>query len=138
MNFVLDCSVTMAWCFEDEMSVYTENVLEALRKGRSAKVPPIWRLEVANVLLLSERKKRISRLISNNFKNALTSLPITIDSLANDRIFDTVYELAHELSLTIYDAAYLELALRERIPIATLDTDLSRAAKKIHIEIFHG
>jgi predicted nucleic acid-binding protein len=137
MNFVLDCSVTMAWCFEDEVSPYTENVLMALGKGHAAKVPTIWKLEVANVLLLSERKKRINRLIANNFKNTLTLLPIGVDISVNDRVFDTVYELAHELKLTIYDAAYLELALREQMPIATLDSELSKAAKKISIEIFH-
>ena len=60
-----------------------------------------------------------------------------MDISANDRIFDTVYELAHELKLTAYDAAYLELALREQMPIATLDSDLIKAAKKINIEIFN-
>lgn len=136
MKFILDCSVTMAWCFEDEASTYSENALTALKNGYIAKTPPIWRLEVVNVLLLAERKKRINSLIANNFKNALSVLPIEEDVSANERIFDTVYELARETQLTAYDAAYLELALREQYPIATLDSALSKAAKKIGIAIF--
>lgn len=137
MKFVLDCSVTMSWCFEDEINDYTENVLTSLRKQNSAIVPPIWKLEVANVLLLAQRKKRISSLIANNFKSSLGALPIHTDLSANDRIFDTVYELARELQLTAYDAAYLELALREQVPLATQDSALILAAKAIKIILFH-
>src|SRR5262249_45241568 len=108
MKFVLDCSVTMAWCFEDESNTYSENILNSFQKNYIATVPSIWRLEVANVLLLSERKKRINSLTANNFKNALTTLPIDVDLLADKRVFDTVYELGRELNLTIYDATYLE------------------------------
>lgn len=137
MKFTLDCSVTLAWCFEDEATTYTESILNCLKRNSHAKVPPIWRLEVINVLLLAERKNRINTLIANNFKNTLTVLPIEVDSSADERIFDTVYELGRELKLTAYDAAYLEIALREKIPVATLDAALIRAAKKINIEIFN-
>lgn len=136
MKFILDCSVTMAWCFEDEVNDYTENVLTYLKNQYMATVPPIWKLEVANVLLLAERKKRINSRVAHNFKNALTALPIHTDVSANDRVFDTVYELARELRLTIYDGAYLELALRTQLPLATLDTALINAAKKINIALF--
>lgn len=136
-EFVLDCSVTMAWCFEDESNDYSENALTALEKACRAKTPSIWRLEVINVLLFAERKKRINPLIANNFKNALTILPIEIDISADKRVFDTVYELARELKLTAYDAAYLELALREQLPIATSDSALIKAAKNINVEIFN-
>lgn len=136
MKFVLDCSITMAWCFEDESNNYTELVLDSLLKGYEAKVPPLWRLEVSNVLLLAMRKKRINSLIANNFKNSLSNLPIKIDESASDRVFDTVFELGKELNLTAYDAAYLELALREKLPIATQDTALIKAAKQQKITIF--
>lgn len=136
MKFVLDCSVTMAWCFEDESNAYVEKVLTALQNGYEARVPIIWKLEVSNVLLLTERKKRINALIANNFKNALTTLPIRTDQPANDRIFDTIFELGRELQLTSYDACYLELALRENIPIATQDNALIKAAKKIQVACF--
>lgn len=136
MKFVLDCSTTMAWCFEDETNTYTEMVLGSLLKGYEARVPPLWKLEVTNVLLMAIKKNRINSLIAHNFKNTLTQLPIKIDDDANNRIFDTVYELGKELNLTAYDAAYLELALRESIPIATQDTALIRAAKQQKISIF--
>jgi len=137
MKFVLDCSVTMSWCFEDESNIYTENVLDSLQnKEYEARVPPIWKLEVINVLLLTERKKRISNHVASNFKNILNILPISIDLFSTDRTFDTVYELARELHITAYDAAYLELAIRENIPLATLDNDLVKAAKKIKIKLF--
>lgn len=136
MKFVLDCSVTMTWCFEDENTSYTEKVLNCLREGYEAKVPSLWKLEVCNVLLLAERKKRIMAHTANNFKFALTVLPIKIDNTVNDRIFDTVFELARELQLTVYDATYLELALREKFPIATLDSALIKAANKIGIKRF--
>jgi predicted nucleic acid-binding protein len=138
MKFVLDCSVSMAWCFEDETNTYTESILDSLESGdHVARVPPIWKLEVINVLLITERKKRISKHIANNFKNALTILPISIDTFSIDRTFDTVYELARELHITAYDAAYLELAVRENIPLATQDNALIQAAQKIQIQLFN-
>lgn len=136
MKFVLDCSVTMAWCFEDEINAYTEKVLTALQKNHEAKVPPLWKLEVINTLLGAQRKKRISLFAANNFKNALTSLPVQVDHASTDRSFDTVFELACQLQLSAYDAAYLELAFREKIPLATLDMALLKAAKKLNIERF--
>lgn len=135
MKFVLDCSVTMAWCFEDETNPYTEWVLDSLLKGYEAIVPPLWKLEVVNVLLLAIRKNRINSLIANNFKNTLTQLPITIEENASMRVFDTVFELAKELNLSAYDAAYFELALREKLPIATQDLAIIKAAQKQKITI---
>jgi predicted nucleic acid-binding protein len=137
MKFVLDCSVTMAWCFEDETNSYTERVLDSFQNGFEARVPPIWQLEVVNVLLVGIRKKRIQPMIAHHFKNALSNLSINIDRGASDRVFDTVFELAKEFELSAYEAAYLELAAREQIPIATQDSALIKAAKKQKIMIFH-
>ncbi len=134
MKFVLDCSVTMAWCFEDEVNEYTEKVLDFLQKKNEARVPPIWKLEVINVLLLAQKKKKIDGLIATNFKNALLNLPIHIDHTATDRAFETVFEIGKECDLTSYDASYLELAFREKIPIATQDNALIKAARKIHVD----
>jgi predicted nucleic acid-binding protein len=136
MKFVLDCSVTMAWCFEDESNPYTEWVLDSLLKGYEAIVPPLWRFEVINVLLLAIRKNRINSLIANNFKNTLTQLPIKVEENASLRVFDTVFELGKELHLTAYYASYFELALREKIPIATQDAAIIKAAQKQKITIF--
>lgn len=131
-DFVLDCSVTMAWCFEDESNEYTDSILENLRDA-TAIVPTIWPLEVANVLLSSKRKKRITAVQLASFMDALSALPIVVDSSTTTRAMHSTFTLADQLSLTIYDAAYLELAVREEIPLLTLDVELIKAAKKLHI-----
>ncbi len=122
-GFVLDCSVTMAWLFEDESSAETDKILENLR-AFSAVVPSIWPLEVANVLLMAQRKKRITTSQASNFIDALTILPIVVDETTSVRAMHSIFRLAENLHISIYDAAYLELALREKIPLATLDKEL--------------
>ncbi len=126
----------MAWCFEDETNAYTETVLDKLNSGQTALMPTIWKFGVSNVLLIIQRKQRISLLKANNFKNALTSLPIHIDHGSTDRAFDTVFEIGRELGLTAYDSAYLELAFREKIPLAIQDKALIKAAQEISVDIF--
>lgn len=133
-DFVLDCSITMAWCFEDESTDYTDAILDSLEK-RIAIVPTIWPLEVANVLLISKKNKRISEVQAANFIDALSTLPIVIDPSTSARAMHSIFVLAGQSDLTIYDAAYLELAIREEIPLLTLDKGLIKAAKKLHIEI---
>lgn len=133
-DFVLDCSVTMAWCFDDESNDYTDTILDKLNKAKAV-VPAIWPLEVANVLLMCQRKKRISAVQSSNFIDALSVLPIFVDPSTSSRAMHTIFMLANQVNLTIYDAAYLELALRENIPLATLDKEMIEAAKKNAIEV---
>lgn len=133
-NFVLDCSVTMAWCFEDESSEFTVNALRSLEKA-TAIVPTIWSLEVANVLLLAKKHKRLNEIKAASFIGALSSLPIIIDPSTSFRAMHNIFVLAEESNLTIYDAAYLELALREKIPLLTLDKGLIKAAKKLNINL---
>jgi predicted nucleic acid-binding protein len=133
-DFVLDCSITLAWCFEDESNEYTDNVLESLKKA-TAVVPTIWPLEVANVLLLSKKHKRISEVQSASFIDALSALPIIVDHSTTTRAMHSIFVLAGQSDLTIYDAAYLELAIREGIPLLTLDKDLIKAAKKLQISL---
>lgn len=131
-NFVLDCSITMAWCFEDESNEYTDAILEKLGIS-TAVVPTIWPLEVANVLLLSKKKKRITEVQLASFVDALSTLPIVVDPSTTSRAMHSIMVLAGQSDLTIYDAAYLELAIREGIPLITLDKGLIRAAKKLNI-----
>ncbi len=133
-DFILDCSITMAWCFEDESNPYTDSILENLNKS-TAVVPSIWPLEVANVLLLAKKKKRITDLQSSSFIDALAGLPIVVDSSTNTRAMHSIFALADHENLTIYDAAYLELAIRENIPIITLDKGLIKAAKKLKVSL---
>lgn len=131
-NFVLDCSITMTWCFEDESDDYADAVLDSL-KNATALVPTIWPLEVANVLLLSKRNGKITDMQSISFIDTLSALPIVIDHSTSSRAMHSVFVLASQSNLTIYDAAYLELALREKIPLLTLDKELIKAAKKLGI-----
>jgi len=126
-DFVLDCSLTMSWLFEDECTPASDEVLNKL-KGSVAAVPTIWPLEVANVLLVSQKRNRISPSKALSFVNALTALPIVIDQSTSERAMHSIFTLAEKLHITIYDAAYLELALREKIPLLSLDRALIKAA----------
>lgn len=125
--FVLDCSLTMAWCFEDEATPYSESVLEALVESEAI-VPPIWSLEVANVLLVGERKKRLTPAQSTRFVELLQGLPIALD--ADFRPLGDLLGLAREQRLTSYDASYLDLAVRTGLPLASFDGDLLEAADR--------
>ena len=135
-DFVLDCSVTMAWCFEDETSEYSEAVLELLRT-KSAIVPVIWPLEVTNVLLMAMKRKRVSKIKAAGFLDRLNDLPI---SLANSKPLSammSIFELGDEQKITSYDAAYLDLAIAHNIPLATMDKELAQAAKVSKIKLLH-
>lgn len=133
-DFVLDCSITMAWCFEDESNDYTDSILDNL-KEKTAVVPTIWPLEVANVLRLSKKNKRISEAQSASFIDELLTLPIVVDSSTTSRAMHSIFALANQSDLTIYDSAYLELAIREKIPLLTLDKGLIKAAKKMNVPL---
>lgn len=129
-SFVLDCSITMTWLFMDETTEYTNAILKSLSQS-AAIVPPVWSLEVNNVLLVAERKKRITHTQAITFKQALKKLPIYEDDIGNE-----AYEIAREFHLSAYDASYLELALRKNLPIATLDKALILAAKTSNVMLF--
>ncbi len=131
-DFVLDCSMTMAWCFEDESNEYTDTILEILKKS-TAIVPTLWPLEVANVLWIARKNKRITEVQSASFIDALGALPIVVDSSTTSRAMHSIFVLASKTNLTIYDSAYLELAIREKIPLLTLDHGLIKSAKKLNI-----
>ena len=124
----------MAWCFEDEATEFTDSVLEGLAQG-SAKVPSIWFLEVANLLAISERTGRTNQAKITQFLRLLGSLPITVDAKTGEKAFTDVLTLARTHKLTSYDAAYLELALREGLALATLDEELKRVANKLGVTI---
>ncbi len=119
----------MAWCFEDETSRYADTILDKLEVS-TAIVPSIWPLEVGNVLLVAERKKRLSESDSARFIALLTELPITIEQEPPGRMLKEILALAREHQLSSYDASYLDLAMRKGLPIATLDNGLVAAAKR--------
>ncbi|HAF70628.1 MAG: PilT protein domain protein [Acetothermia bacterium 64_32] len=133
--FVLDASVALAWGLEDESNPYTDAALDALEHGE-ALVPSIWPLEVSNALLMAERRERISQAMVAEFLEYLRSLPIVVEQSGPEQIFGEVLLLAREQGLSVYDAAYLDLALRRGLPLATQDRALRTAAFRMGVEIF--
>ena len=136
-RFVLDCSMTMAWCFADEAELRTRSVLASLNVDEAI-VPGIWPLEVANVLAVCERRNRLSAAKVAAFVGMLTEYPITVDEQTAKKAFGEVLSLARFHRLTAYDAAYLELALRTGCPLASLDADLNTSATGLGIALFDG
>ena len=128
-RFVLDASVAVAWCFEDETTKFTESVLDLLSAGVEALVPSIWPVEVANALLIAERRNRVALARVAAILQKIAGLPIAAMPIDSARAFDHILPVARQHSLSGYDAAYLELALRQGLPLATLDEQLRRAAK---------
>lgn len=133
-DFVVDNSVVMAWCFYDESSTFSDAVQDLLIEN-TAYVPAIWPLEVANVLLVAERKERISKADSGHFIALISQLPIVVGRTNSETVFHDIMALARRYKLSSYDASYLELAIRKGLPIASLDNALIRAAKDIKIQI---
>lgn len=134
-SLVLDCSVTMAWILPaDDMSEKANKILLSLNE-KEAKVPTIWPLEVANVLWHAERLKKISPLEVAEFKEFLATLPIQIDNSITLRAMGSIYTLAKAEQLTVYDAAYLEIAIRENLPLATFDKALKKAAQRTEVVV---
>ncbi len=132
MNFVLDNSVVMRWFFGDgkpKELAYAGDVLEAM-KSVSAIVPVTWGLEVSNVIARAEAKGLITEARSGAFLEMLEGLDIKVDAATFSHALSDTLQLARRHRLSAYDASYLELALREGIPLATLDVNLQKAAKK--------
>ena len=134
MTFVLDCSVTMAWVFPDEATLETARLRDALTDGR-AFVPAPWPIEVANVLLVATRRGRIAETDWPRIWRNLEALPITIEPVSIPRIRRTVLDVASAHRLSVYDATYLELAIRMRLPLATLDRALADAAQAVGLGV---
>ncbi|WP_459554734.1 type II toxin-antitoxin system VapC family toxin [Lacunimicrobium album] len=133
-SLVLDCSMVMAWLFHDEQTELTDRVQQMMLM-QAAVVPSIWSYEVANVLLTAQKKKRITEQDANEFVSNLMVLEIYVDVPSKEEAFDKTLAMARENQLTSYDAAYLELANRLAIPLATLDKDLIRGATSLGVPI---
>ena len=126
IRFVLDCSVAISWCLVDENNDYANAVL-ALMPNAEAFVPEIFTLEIANTLLVSERRNRMTLAQTKSAINLIQSLPISIDSQTSIKALDATLTLGREQGLASYDAAYLELAIRLGLPLVTLDEKLAKA-----------
>lgn len=123
---MLDCSVTISWFMFDESSKLSTALLDKIAYA-GAIVPSICQLEVGNVLLVSQRKKRITTEQRRIALHTLNELPIVIDKTTSKHAWQETIELAEKHSLSLYDACYLELALRCSLPLATFDKHLSHA-----------
>ncbi|MDN5926964.1 MAG: type II toxin-antitoxin system VapC family toxin [Hyphomicrobiales bacterium] len=134
MSLVIDASATLPWYFQDEVSAESELIFDRVASA-GAVVPAHWKLEVANGFQTALRRRRISSEYRDESLADLDSLPIDIDPETNERAWSDTLQMAVRLALTPYDAAYLELALRRRLPLATLDKDLRKAAAGAGVEI---
>jgi len=133
--FVLDGSVTMVWGFEDEAGDYADAILNRM-PNLQAYVPSLWSLEVANVLLVGERRKRMTPADTSRFLAILGTFPITVDEETVTQAWADTLHLARAHNLSAYDAAYLELAIRRGLPLATLDAKLKAAANAVGVPIY--
>ena len=136
-DLVLDASVALTWCFKNEATAAADRVLGRLA-AEAASVPAIWHLEIANVLALSERRGRITPADTAEFIALLETLEIVIDEETPSRAFGRVLDLAREERLTTYDAAYLELAMRLGVPLASKDADLCDAAERLGVSVLRA
>ncbi len=134
MSLVLDCSVTLTWYFRDEQTAATLAVLDRVAAG-GAVVPELWRLEVANGLQSAVRRRRVTVAYRDESLRDLSRMSVEIDAQTGLHAWFRTLELADLHGLTVYDASYLELALRLAMPLATLDRDLRKAAVAERVEL---
>jgi len=137
-DFVLDNSVAMRWLLESERvsaQKYAENVLKSLANS-DALVPNLWHLEAVSVLVGAEKRCEVSLGEIERFISQLENLPIHIDPSTAHHAFNRTLTLARAYNISSYDASYLELAIREGLPVASLDKKLIKAAKKADVEIY--
>jgi predicted nucleic acid-binding protein len=133
--FVLDCSATLPWVFADEASPAADALLERLVRGERAWVPALWHLELGNVLLGAKRRNRIDQAGIEAFLARISIYDIAVDDQTMERAWQKTLDLALQHGLSTYDAAYLELALRRGLPVATLDRELIAAARACGVTV---
>ncbi|MGO9292127.1 MAG: type II toxin-antitoxin system VapC family toxin [Polyangia bacterium] len=127
---MLDCSATLPWLFASEATPATNRLLDQLSRGAKAWVPTLWHLEVGNVLLGAQRRGRMDKAGIEKFFASLAVYDIEVDSETAALAWSKTFALGEAFGLTMYDAAYLELALRRGVPLASLDGTLVAAMKK--------
>jgi len=134
VSLVIDSSIALAWFFEDERTERADVVMRQVAKT-GAVVPSLWRLEIANALQSALRRKRINAAFRDASIADLRSFPIAVDSETDRHAWGTSLTLAERCQLTLYDAAYLELAQRLRLPLASLDRDLRAACRALGVTV---
>jgi predicted nucleic acid-binding protein len=136
-GFVLDASSVLAWCFEDESGAEADALIERVA-AEGAEVPASWSLEIATGLVTGERRGRVKPAESAAFVAMIEELPIIADRATDARALHETMSLAREHGLTAYDAAYLELAMRLGLPLATGDRELGAAAERVGVVLIGG
>jgi len=134
-NFVLDSSLALSWCFDDEATDSVQEILETFGEGARAFVPPLWAWEINNTLTMAQRTKRLTPAERIEKSSLLQALPIEVDEIAHKQCWTATSTVAHEQKLSVYDAAYLEMAIRLNVPLGSLDSDLRAAAKKVGVKL---
>ena len=134
MTFVVDNSVALTWCFEDEQTQVTLTLLQRVGED-GAFAPGLWPLEAVNGLLVAERRGRLDNARRRRLVRFLEMLPISIDDESAGRAWTDSARLAEQFGLSAYDAAYLELAHRLDLPLASLDRQLRAAASALGLPI---
>ena len=134
MSFVVDNSISLAWCFEDEQTDPVIGLLDRVTEN-GAFAPQLWPIEALNGLLTAERRGRISTAIRQRLAGFVRELPIGIDAETASQAWIATAQLAEQHRLTASDATYLELALRRGLPLATSDKQLAAAAQQAGVEL---
>ena len=134
MSLVLDSSVALAWVYPDETTDAVRQVFDDIVDS-GAVVPALWRLEVANGLTIAVRRGRITAALRTAALADLALLDISIDAATDTHAWGSTLHLADRFRLTLYDAAYLELAQRRALPLASLDRDLRAAAQALSVPL---
>ena len=132
-GIVVDASVTLSWCFPDEQTPLSVQVLDRLKAGEDALVPAFWSVEVLNSLLLGERKGRISPEQTQSFLGELQALRATFDHASLEQVCGIIQAICRDHRLAPYDALYVELAMRSGCPLATLDRSQKDAASALGV-----
>jgi predicted nucleic acid-binding protein len=129
-SFIVDASVGFAWVDQGQATPETDHLLNEVAAGATVIVPALWFLEMSNVLLIAQRRRRLTAGQRKAAMEKLTAMQLTVDEAGSRNAFGKTSELAEKYGLTIYDATYLELALRRSLPLASRDEALKNAAKQ--------
>ena len=134
-EFVVDASIGIAWVHPGQATAQSEALLDAMAEGAVARAPALWALETANALLVLERRRKLNDAERLAALDALAGLAIVLDHEAAALAFGKLSELAERRGLSVYDAAYLELAIRRKLPLACKDGPLRTAARRARVKL---
>ena len=135
-SFIVDASVGFAWVYQGQATPETDHLLNEIAAGATVIVPGLWFLEMSNVLLMAQRRHRLTAAQRKAAMEKLSALQLTVNEEGSRNAFGKTSELAEKYGLTIYDATYLELALRRSLPLASRDEALRNAAKQCGLKAF--